>query len=353
MQDRDKPVTIAFGSATLPPKRCFVRNIPTLIAITTGLLLSGCIEYEPSSTLPPVGADNKRPLEIKENTDRLVQTLPPIVDVLWIIDNSTSMLDEQNALTENFPAFMDFFLGSGLDYHIGVISTDHATDNGKLETAGGEKWVSPETTDAIATFAQMAGLGIKVGTNEKGRDPAYAALNILDAPGAWNHGFERDDGSLHIIVISDENDHSTDITISEFVTFLQTTRAQPDHVTFNSIVTPPNNCAPNGVEPGLAYLDVTNAVGGIQWSICNTEWTEVLEQLGIQAAGLQREYYLSDLPKPGTLEVWVVEDGTSYPFEEDIDYTYSSERNSILFLEYVPSSLAEVYIEYELLSAQG
>ena len=38
-------------------------------------------------------------------------------------------------------------------------------------------------------------------------------------------------------------------------------------------------------------------------------------------------------------------------FERDVDYTYSQTRNSITFVEFVPSALAEVYIEYEVLGA--
>lgn len=311
---------------------------------------TGCIEYEPSSTLPPVGVDNERPLEVQNKTDKLVQVTVPVVDILWIIDNSTSMLDEQNALTANFPVFMDYFLGSGLDYHIGVISTDHATDHGQLEFAQGHKWVAPDTPDPIGVFVQMASLGIKVGTNEKGRDPAYSALELISGPGQWNQGFQRDNGGLHLIAISDEEDHSDQITIDEFAQYLEASRPDADDVTFSSIVTPPQNCSPNGVEPGLGYLALSDQVGGIKWSICSEDWVGVLEQLGVQASGLQREYFLSEIPVPGTLHVWIEDEGTTYEFEPEIDYTYSIQRNSIVFVDYVPSPLAEVFIEYDVLA---
>ena len=77
------------------------------------VLTGGCIEYEPSSTLPPAGVPNDRPLPIETNTDKLVQVQVPEVDILWVVDNSCSMSEEQSALQANFPIFMDFFLGSG------------------------------------------------------------------------------------------------------------------------------------------------------------------------------------------------------------------------------------------------
>lgn len=328
-----------------------MRTLPSLLPILALLGAGACIEYEPTSTLPPVGVKNDRPLDIVDRTDRLVQTPVPVVDILWIIDNSTSMLDDQNALTSNFPAFMDYFLGSGLDYHIGVITTDYALDDGRLEYQAGVKWVDPETPDPIAVFSSLAGVGTRIGTNEMGRDPAYAALEFHDGPGGWNEGFERDDGGLHLIVISDEEDHSTQVGIDEFAQYLETSRPDPSDVTFSGIVTPPGNCSPNGVEPGLGYVDLNAQVGGILQSICNTDWINVLEQLGMQAAGLRREYFLAELPVPGTIEVWVVDGGTTYNFEPEVDWTYDASRNSVVFVEYVPTALAEVFIAYEVLSA--
>ncbi len=313
------------------------------------LALGGCSEQELRSTLPPKGVPNPRPLVVETQTDKLVQTPIPEVDILWIIDNSTSMLNEQQALTTNFPAFMDYFLGSGLDYHIGVISTDYANDQGRLEYYNGIKWVEPDTPDPIGVFSNLAGLGTRIGTNEKGRDPAYAALEIHDGPGGFNEGFERDDGSLHLVVISDEDDHSDIVDLDEFVDFLETSRPDPDDVTFSSIVTPAGGCSPNGAEPGLDYIETTNRVGGILHSICVDDWVQVLEDLGVQAAGLTREYFLSELPVPGSIRVWVVDDGTTLQFEPYVDWTYNPQRNSIVFVDYVPSALAEVFIEYDVL----
>src|SRR5687768_1711576 len=78
-------------------------------------------------------------------TDRLVQLTVPQVDVLWTIDNSSSMGDEQQTLIENFPGFADFFVGSGLDYHIGVVTTDlvNPADDGTLRSAQGYAYIDP------------------------------------------------------------------------------------------------------------------------------------------------------------------------------------------------------------------
>ena len=57
------------------------------------------------------------------------------MDVLWVIDNSCSMLEEQTTLINNFGAFIGYFLDSQLDWHIGVTSTD-MTNGGEPGTQG-------------------------------------------------------------------------------------------------------------------------------------------------------------------------------------------------------------------------
>ena len=308
------------------------------------VLASGCIETNISSTVPPAGVPNPKPLVTPTQTDRLVQVQTPEVDILWVIDNSCSMSDEQNALSENFPVFMDFFLGSGLDYHIGVITTDTG-DNGQLVGASGYKWIDPVTPNPANVFSAMAVLSTGGSGDERGREQAYAALEIQSD--GVNAGFVREDAALHLVFISDEDDHSSN-SREEFVNYLTTLKFEPDMLTASSIVSPGSGC---DVEEGKDYIYVTNNVGGILWSICNEDWVGLLEQLGIQASGLKREYFLSQLPVPGTIEVWVIENGVTYEFAEEVDWTYDPTRNSIQFIEYVPTALSEVYVEYDVLSA--
>src|SRR5688572_17447955 len=97
----------------------------TKLALLPIWLVAACGSEQGFREPPPVYPPSA-PLPIADETrvDRIVQVVTPQVDVLWMIDNSSSMGDEQTALGENFPLFMDFFLNSGLDYHIGVTSSD-------------------------------------------------------------------------------------------------------------------------------------------------------------------------------------------------------------------------------------
>lgn len=313
------------------------------------LFFSGCIEYAPISNLPPAAVQNPRPLEPTENTDRLVQIDKPQVDILWVIDNSCSMLEEQEGLAYNFPVFMNYFLNSGLDYHIGVVSTDMVDVNqsGKLVGAQGFLYIDEETPNPSSVFSQMAVMGTGGSADERGLDSSYMALKVLK--NGYNAGFLRDDASLHIVVISDEDDHSYQISASEYANWLLGMKSPEEEVTFSSIVSP-NPVCPGAWESGTTYINVTQNVGGIEWSICNDDWSTILEQLGIQALGPRREYFLSKLPIPGTIDVSVVYNEITFNFVEGDDWVYEQKRNSVIFNEFVPQYLSEIYITYELLS---
>jgi hypothetical protein len=327
------------------------------VSICSIVLLSlapGCSEYDLTGDPEIRGEPNPPNLVVPPKEDRIVQVTTPAVDVLWTIDNSCSMADEQTALTQNFQTFMNFFLGSGLDYHVGVVSTDDddAGHQGRLREVLGARWIDDETQDPINVFSGMANLGTGGSANESGRATTYRAIELKKD--AYNDGFIREEAGLHIIVISDEQDNSTTNPISkgEFIDYLGTLKETEDLVTFSSIVNPPNCGFCNGGTAGTDYIDVTNGVGGILWDINDQNWSTVLEQLGVQAAGLKREFFLTELPVTDSIEVWIEENGSVFQFIEGDDWVYNVSRNSVVFNEYIPEPLSEIYITYEQLAAQ-
>jgi hypothetical protein len=173
-----------------------------------------------------------------------------------------------------------------------------------------------------------------------------------------NEGFWRDDAALHTIIISDEPDLTRAAaenvpTQPEFIGWYGQLKDSPSDRTFSSIVDP---------SIGGAYRTITNEIGGIYWSILDEDWPQVLERLGVQAAGLKREYYLSRLPVVDSIEVYIVDGGATIDFvrgELDPatglftgDYEYGPDRNSIVFFEYVPNVLSTINITYTVLASQ-
>jgi hypothetical protein len=339
----------------------------SLVAAPLLLATIGCIEYEPQQDLPVFGMSKPPPIEDIHQTDRIVQVTEPEVDILWMIDNSGSMADEQDELTANFPLFMNYFVGSGLDYHVGVTSSDidgaYNGANGKLVEQMGYKYIDADNPDPVGVFVEMASLGIRGSGNEKGLGAIYKCLE--ENRETWNEGFYRDEAAVHTIVISDEPDNTPApvVTLDEFIDWYDSLKDEADLRTFSSIV---------DMGMGGRYKTVSEQIGGIVWDVQDDDWPLVLDGLGVQAAGLKREYFLSQLPVPDTIAV-SVEDvgGATLSFERalldqqtgevlDIDgdglpdgeWTYDEGRNSISFLSYIPKALSTVVISYTLRSSQ-
>jgi hypothetical protein len=159
------------------------------------------------------------------------------VDLLFVIDNSGSMKDEQVNLVSSFPAFIDEIqveLSSTESYHIGVISTDDYEFNvadcqqegAMIVATGGDEssdqvcgpfaaghHYMTEQDDLDQAFACAAQIGVDGDGDERGMQTMQAALSQeLNQLGGCNEGFLRDDALLVVVVITDEeDDHEVEI----------------------------------------------------------------------------------------------------------------------------------------------
>jgi len=307
-------------------------------------------------------------------SDRVVQVVEPVVDILFIVDNSSSMGNEQQQLRTNFPIFLDSFVNSGMDYHIGVVSTDmqRQQHRGKLRTGLGERYIDVDTEDPDGVFSAMTnGLGVIVGSVESGRAAAYTALEIrVDDP--ENEGFLRDEADLHMIFVSDDNDYSgaNPVTKGEFIQWATSLKGGLAEVQMHGIVTPPsgqNQGCGGGNNTGTDYIDYAAATNGITFSVCVQDWSPALDALGLLTAGLKREFFLTRVPviEPELLlevQVRLIDPVSGQEitriFETclagtEIDnpsceVVYNPGRNSIAFLDYVPDALSEVLVTYPI-----
>ncbi len=153
------------------------------------------------------------------------------VDLLFVIDNSGSMADEQLNLIASFPGFIDGIertLGPQTSYHVGVVTTDLNLFNeepcqqiGALTTrtggdmssdaacgpyADGARFMTTHD-DLSEAFACAAQVGIDGDGLERPMDALEAALHgHPPQTAACNQGFLRDDALLVLVLITDEED---------------------------------------------------------------------------------------------------------------------------------------------------
>ncbi len=147
------------------------------------------------------------------------QKLDKGVDILFVIDNSGSMAEEQRKLRNNFRVFIEELLNKDVkDFQIGIITTDLYEKNpqrGQLiqaDSATPKIITSSLTTQQITeAFTKNADVGTKGSNFERHFEAVQMALSpsvqggLIDTA---NKGFLREGALLAIIFVTDEDDCS-------------------------------------------------------------------------------------------------------------------------------------------------
>ena len=157
-----------------------------------------------------------------ETSLHLIEVTTPVkLDLLFMIDDSGSMEDDQENLGRNFPRLMDELknLPLGLpDLHVGVVSSDigdsgvlYASTNCGLDPKRGRFLISESGKnnnfqgDISTVFACLA----KLGTGGSGDEQQLATVRMaLSGLIPANDGFLRRDAHLAVVYVTDEDDHS-------------------------------------------------------------------------------------------------------------------------------------------------
>jgi hypothetical protein len=259
----------------------------------------------------------------RSHIDTFYQNPTDQVDVLWVIDNSLSMNDEQAEVADKFTRFIEGLESSQLDFHIGVVTTDMESATGRGQLIGEPSYLTPETPDYQALFEERVLVGIDGSDREKGIDAAYTALTEPLRSGA-NAGFLRSGATLSIIYVSDENDctdrgaldgypdalscyQNSDelVPIRDLIEEHEDLKSNGDRILISAIVGPEidQNC--DGATPGFRYQAMASAFGGIEASICQASFASIMTELGLQASGVMSAFQLSYDAVEDTIEVYV------------------------------------------------
>lgn len=310
------------------------------------LLAAGCSETGINGDDKVAYDPNSRPDDAELVEDVYVQSHPTQADVLFVISNWWSMEQAYAELVDSFDDLLDVFVGSGIDYHIGVISTDtdHAYEHGKLHVARGVKWVQDDTPAPFDTFAEMATMNASgcVGP----RRPRDATFLAFEHEGdGWNKGFRREEASLHTVFVSDDRDTSVMHSLEEWVGWYDNWTQTPEIDTLSTIV---------DFSKDTQNIAASDIIGGASHPIQQMPWANVLEEIGLRALGLKQEYFLTSVPVADSIEVAVVVDGAERHFvvgpqEDGGEVAYDAVPNSVQFYEYEPPTGAEIVISYEAL----
>jgi hypothetical protein len=153
------------------------------------------------------------------------------MDLVFVIDDSASMGEEQGNLATNFPLFADVLSafttpdGEHIDYRVAVTTTGRTQtttlpvigkqteigDNGAFRNSCGntKRYLEPSDANMSATLSCRADVGVE--------GPSTAEMPLMMSKWALsdrlmdgtNGGFLRDDALLAIVYLTDEDDLST------------------------------------------------------------------------------------------------------------------------------------------------
>lgn len=329
------------------------KTIVSLVVALTALFFTGCAK----DTLS----------QVSYTVEEFVQNTSPEIDILWVVDNSNSMAANQNGIGESFQAFINNLVETGVDYHIGVVSTDTA-DGGLLHTGvSGEPVIDSTTIGPQTAFLDNVQVGVFGSASEKAFEAASLALGV--GLGQWNpgndpvppnNGFIRDAATLFIIMVSDEDDKSFG-PVSYYRKLFESYKGPGNEsmISVSSIVGDPGvGCSGTigNAQPGDRYIDLASQTGGVFASICD-EFSETLRELSLTASGLKSRFELTAIPDLstslpcGTLATapfCVKVNEVAVPMGDNADgWTYNESSNSILFgANSVPEAQSNITVKF-------
>lgn len=258
------------------------------------------------------------------HTDTFFQEKTNQVDILWVVDNSLSMGNEQEELIERFKDFIASMDSSSMEWHVGVVTTDVTDEAASGRLQGDVPYITPDTAEYEKAFKQtIRGLGLGGSSKEAGIEAALLAVTE-PLKSTDNAGFIRDEAKLNIIYVSDENDCTNDgslddqeseacyynsellVPVVELVDRYKTQIKTDDtRIVVSSIVGPSDVNACEDAVPGTRYHGMSEAFGGLIGSICAEDFTTIMSELGLQSAGLLTSFILEYEAVEDTLEVFV------------------------------------------------
>ena len=373
------------------------RYIMAIMAI--GCLLAGCGNKGSTFDILPSSQSFKQSTGI----------INPKMDILWVIDNSGSMLPEQSQMTANYQSFIQAFSSQSnqYDFQMAVTTTDAYLSEANFQNNSNlAKFRDGMTADALCPQCAQSGVYMILpsttnldtvyvdnateGEEGSGDERAFSSMrDALNSP--LNSGFLRSGAFTSIIILSDEDDFSganrpeyswmypsgipdhdytasTLDSVSSYVSYLdqitgststdrnynvsaiavQNTTCQDQRLaagSVNSIIGQRYDQMVDDVNQGLPTF-----AQGLKGDICGNYGTQ-LASIADGILSLATAFKLDRIPDPSTIVVTV--NGNNVPNEatnpaNNGGFTYDSTTNSIVFVgsAWIPPAGASINVAF-------
>lgn len=270
------------------------------------------------------------------------------VNLLFAIDQSCSMGDQQTELSRGIAGFTQILQNANVDWKVGVITGGDNTAPVCLRSG----IITPQTPNWQSVFSSAITVGDDYTRYTEGLLEATKQAMDNQDNGTCNRGFRDPNAPLHIIMISDERDQSPNFhpTLAYWSAYVGRYQAfggtAPTRV--HAIVDLNGVCGGStvGVDKGPGgYLEVAANTGGTTVNICASNWATNPAFQGIATSAVN-DLLTFDLPggdaDPSTIEVRI--DGNLVPG----GWTYDAQQGAIVF-DTPPPGGSEIDILYSVL----
>jgi len=315
-------------------------------------LLAGCVSDNDISRLGQIDTF------LQEGTDR--------VDILWVVDNSISMSNEQEKVAAGFQQFIvGMNMSEYADFHLGIVTTDMDLSNPEAGLLIGDPPYLTRDDAYVADFMGRVMVGTEGSDKERGLQAAYTALTDPDAL-AHNGDFLRTEAVLALVFVSDENDCSDNnwlddeqdgalcydideqlVPTADYIRRFHGLKGPGGRVVASGIIGPPVSEGCEHSWPGKRYQAVSQELEGVEGNICETDYLVIMDEIGARISAPQRTFYLT---YPAIEETLVVEvDGALVEAEGGAVWLYDPEYARVDFVgEYAPEFGSTIDIAYDI-----
>jgi hypothetical protein len=243
------------------------------------------------------------------------------VDILWVIDNSGSMGDEQEALAYNFSAFINDFLAQGIDFKMAITTTDGRSSKNGVMIGDSDRLTSSAAATNEANFVSDFQNWVRVGTGGSGTEQGLkTSVAFMDR---YKDSFLRNDAFLVVVYLSDEQDQSSGSALN-YANSLKGLKSNEGLFKAYSIVTTELIPGKQDETLGTRYVEVSQASGGTVSDI-HQDFHTTLTDMGGSILNLLDSFPLSGVPLNSQIEVTV--NGTAV----NTGWSYDSSTRTVRF----------------------
>lgn len=277
------------------------------------------------------------------------------VDIIWVVDDSSSMLPHQQKLANEVSDMITKLNELKMDYRMVVTTTSVGTGY-----AGGTYTGNPKVlTKATADLVNLLKSRLIPGERGSNLEVGIQSLQNLLADSYVNdagQGFHREESLLLINVLSDENDQ----TAGSSASVVQSLKSRLDQfkkpfrpnvggwiMNFIGVTDPECNRENSFGQDmvGHRYMDLASSSGGKSFSICNTSLKDAVASLQARVLEIITDYPLASVPNLDTVRVYM--NGVLVPRSSVNGWNYIPELRVIRFFgTAVPSSDVTVKVDY-------